>query len=103
MNCTSQVCSHYLFFNSVVILRYINYPTFCVGISIHTCMQRKYILFTGTLDLALLISSTPDFNLAQVLVQDLPMQSLLKVNTPLLLEDVMFSLFKLKQKRLNSF
>ena len=35
------------------------------------------------LHMALHISSTPDFNLAQVLVQDLLLQSLLKVTTPL--------------------
>ena len=35
------------------------------------------------LRLALCISSTPDFNLVQVLVQDLVLQSLLNVKTPL--------------------
>ena len=38
------------------------------------------------LPLALHTSSTPDFNLVQVLVQDLILQSLIKVRTPL--EDV---------------
>ena len=35
------------------------------------------------LHLVLYISSTSDFNLVQALVQDLPLQSLLKVTTPL--------------------
>ena len=35
------------------------------------------------LNLALHINSTPHFNLAQLLVQDLLLQSLLKVTTPL--------------------
>ena len=54
-NHSSEVCSHCPFFNGVLILGYINYPTFCLGISIHTCMQRKRILFTETRELFLII------------------------------------------------
>ena len=57
------------------------------------------------LHLTLHISSTLDFNLVQVLVQALLLQSMPKVTTFLeILEDVMFNVFILiKKKILNSF
>ena len=49
-------------------------------------LRAQFQILILALHLALNINSTPDFNLLQVLVQDLVLQSLLKVMAPL--EDV---------------
>ena len=51
--------------------------------------------------MALHISSTLDFDLAQVLVQDLLLQSFLKVTTSLknVIEDAMLNAFIIKKKK----
>ena len=46
-------------------------------------LRAQFQMLILALHLALHTSSTPDFNLVQVLVQDLILQSLIKVRTPL--------------------
>lgn len=76
------------------------------GGSLLCFLPKKTLLngFKGSISSLILtwqISSAPDFNLLQVIVQDLLLTSLRKVAIPL--EDVMFNYSILKMNRLNSF
>ena len=66
-------------------------------------LRAQFQMLILALNLALNINSTPHFNLVQLLVQNLLLQSLLKITAPLAdLEDVMFNLFVLKKKPLKT-
>ena len=66
-------------------------------------LRAQFQMLILALNLALNINSTPHFNLVQLLVQNLLLQSLLKITAPLAdLEDDMFNLFVLKKKPLKT-